>query len=91
MASTVNLNTGMSDFHHLVGFAIKITVPKTGYAFVTYRSYNKFIEAEFRQDVANAPYQVSDIFDDIKDKYWFYETLTNEIINSHAPPKKRKT
>ena len=91
VASTVNLNTGVSDFHHLVGFATKITVPKTGNAFVTYRSYKKFNEAEFRQDVANAPHQVSEIFDDIEDKYWFYETLTNEIINSHAPLKKRKT
>ena len=65
VASTVNLNTGMSDFRHLVGFAAKITVPKTGNAFVTYRSYKKFNEAEFRQDVANAPYQVSEICDDI--------------------------
>ena len=91
MASTVNLNTGMSDFHHLVGFATKITVPNARNAFVTYRSYKKFNETEFRQDVANAPCQVSEIFDDIEDKYWFYETLTNEIINSHAPLKKRKT
>ena len=91
VASTVNLNTGVSDFHHLVGFATKITVPKTGNAFVTYRSYKKFNEAEFRQDVANAPYQVSEIFYDIEDKYWFYETLMNEIINSHAPLMKRKT
>ena len=91
VTSTVNLNTGVSDFHHLVGFATKITVPKTGNAFVTYRSYKKFNEAEFRQDFANVPYQVSEIFDDIEDKYWFYETLTNEIINSHAPLKKRKT
>ena len=90
VASTVNLNTGMSDFHHLVGFATKITIPKTGNAFVTYRSYKKFNEAEFRQDVANAPYQVLEIFDDIEDKYWFYETLTNEIINSHAPLKKKE-
>ena len=71
--------------------ASTVTFPNTGNAFVTYRSYNKFNEAEFRQDVANAPYQVSDILDDIEDKYWFYETLTNEIINSHAPLKIKKT
>ena len=72
VASITNINTGISDFHHLVGFDTKITVPKTGNSFVTYRSYKKFNESEFKWDVANAPYHVSDIFDDIEDKYWFY-------------------
>ena len=90
VASITNMNMGISDFHHLVGFAMKITVPKTRNSFVTYRSYKKFNESEFKWDVANAPYHVSDIFDNIEDKFWFYETLTCDI-NSHAPLKKRKT
>ena len=77
VASITNINTGISDFHHLVGFATEITVPKLKNSFVTYRSYKKCNESEFKLDVANAPYHVSDIFDGIEDKYWLYKTLTS--------------
>ena len=57
---------------------------------ITYRSYRKFDDDIFKRDIAHAPFHVAEIFDDLDDKFWFYETLSNELLNSHAPLKKRK-
>ena len=34
-------------------------------------------------------YQVYEIFDDVDDAYWFYETLTKLVIDEDAPLKKK--
>jgi hypothetical protein len=36
-----------------------------------------------------APIHVSQVFDDVNDQLWFHNTLFNDIINKHAPVKKR--
>ena len=58
-----------------MGFATKITLPRVQKSHISYRSFRKFNEEDFRQNVACAPYHVSEIFDDIDDKFGFYETL----------------
>ena len=90
VAATINVNTGISDFHHLVGFASKIHVPRMEKQVITYRSYKKFNENCFRSDVHNAPFHVADIFDDCDDSYWFHERLLADVIESHAPIKRKK-
>ena len=45
VAHTLNVNTGISDFHNLIAFSIKIQIPKTGNKYIQYRSYKKFDEA----------------------------------------------
>ena len=55
---------------------------------ITYRSYRKFDDDIFKRDIAHAPFHVAEIFDDLDDKFWFYETPSNELLNSHAPLKK---
>ena len=57
---------------------------------ITYRSYRKFDDDIFKRDIAHAPFHVAEIFDDLDDKFWFYETLSNELLNSHAPLNERK-
>ena len=48
-----------------------------------------FNEDDFTQDIAKAPFQVSEIFDDIDDKIWFYNNLLINVIETHAPMKRK--
>ena len=56
---------------------------------VTFRSYKNFCEADFVQDLQRAPMHIADIFDDVEDSYWAYETLLHEIVDEHAPQKQK--
>ena len=69
VASTININTGLSDFHNLVGMATKVSFPRL--------DYRKFDDDIFKRDIAHAPFHVAEIFDDLDDKFWFHETLSN--------------
>ena len=42
------------------------------------------------QDLSFVPFHIADIFDDINDEYWVYETLFKDVINEHAPLKTRR-
>ena len=87
---TINFDTGLSDFHNMVCFATKIHVPRSQENVITYRSYKKFDDENFKHDVENAPYHVGEIFDDFDDKFWFQKKLMEGVINGHAPIKRRK-
>jgi hypothetical protein len=54
-----------------------------------YRSYKKFNDVMFSEELGQAPYHVSEIFEDVNDSYWFCETLTKSIMDEHAPIKNR--
>ena len=87
---TINFDTGLSDFHNMVCFATKIHVPRSQENVITYRSYKKFDDENFKHDVENAPYHVGEIFDDFDNKFWFQKKLMEGVINGHAPIKRRK-
>ena len=38
----------------------------------------------------NIPFQVSEIFDDFDDQFWFNSRLISDVVDAHAPLKKRK-
>ena len=80
IASTLNINTCISDFHSLVAFSSKMPVPKTGDQNIQYRSYKHFDDELFKDDIASAPYLVGDIFDDFDDTYWFNHTLIKMLF-----------
>ena len=56
-----------------------------------YRSYKKFDETGFAEDVGLIPFQVAYLFDDIDDVYWAHDWLSTDIINEHAPVNERVT
>ena len=56
---------------------------------VTFRSFKKFCEADFVQDLERAPMHIADIFDDVDDSYWANETLLREVVDEHAPQKQK--
>ena len=79
----------LSDFHKMVCFSTKLKVPVKKKRHIMYRSYKRFDEDAYVNDLSNVPYHVCDIFDDVDDAYWFYETLTKQVIEEHAPLKKK--
>ena len=90
VASVLNVDTAISDFHNLIAFSTKLHVPRTTRDPIWYRSYKKFDEEYFKRDIATAPYHVGEIFDDLDDKFWYSKSLIDDIINEHAPLKRKK-
>ena len=84
------IETGLSDFHSMVCFATKMAVKQRKTKTVTYRCYKKFNDDKYMQDLSFVPFHIADIFDDINDEYWVYETLLKDVINEHAPLKTRR-
>lgn len=84
-----NFTCGVSDHHNIVGVSTKITFEKQPPRKVFYRTYKHFNEKDYSRDLSYIPISVVDIFDDTDDKTWAYEILLTEIIDEHAPIKKR--
>ena len=89
LASTLSVDTGLSDFHNLICTATKFDVPKQRATKIMYRSYRKFNNDNFLKDLSIIPYHVCEIFEDIDDSYWLYNELTMEVVNEHAPIKQK--
>ena len=90
LASHLNVSIGVSDFHNIVCASTKMHAPSTAPPrVVNYRTYKHFNEDDFTQDIAKAPFQVGEIFDDIDDKMWFYNNLLINVIETHAPMKRK--
>ena len=90
ISDTLNVNTGISDFHHLVGFSTKLQIPRSDKSIISYRSYKHFDELSFKNDMQTIPYHVGEVFDDIDDSYWFTQKPISSVIDKHAPMKRRK-
>jgi hypothetical protein len=88
--SHLNVDVDISDHHNLVCVATRLHAPRNEPRWITYRSYRKMNEGAFINDLASAPLHVSNIFDDPSDQVWFYNTVLNEVIEQHAPLKKKK-
>ena len=73
----------------MVCFATKMAVKQRKTKTVTYMFYKKFNDDKYMQDLSFVPFHIADIFDDINDEYWVYETHLKEVINEHAPLKTR--
>ena len=88
-SDSFNVDLGVSDFHNCIGIASKMFAPIQIKRKVLYRSMRNFNEDSFKQDLNYIPFHVSEIFDDIDDKYWAHNLLLNNVIDCHAPLKRR--
>ena len=89
LQGVTTIDTGLSDFHHMICCATKLHIPKRVPKTMFYRSYKHFNETKYQQDLMYAPFHVAEIFDNIDDVYWFQENLLKSIINENVPLKKR--
>ena len=91
IAGTLNADVGLSDYHNLVAFSTELHLARLAQKVISYRSYKRFDEEIYRRDISSAPFHVGYIFDDFDDKFWFNQTLLSNIIDSHAPVKRKIT
>ena len=87
LQNVICTETGLSDFHSMICFASKVKLERCKMKTITYRCYKQFDCQQYSNDLSMIPFHVKDIFDDLDDKYWCYESLIKEVINSHAPLK----
>ena len=85
----INIHFGYSDFHNLVGCVTKLKIPPSNPVTIKYRSYKHFDENKFNADVSFIPFHINEIFDDVNDRFWCINTLFKDVIDEHAPMKKR--
>ena len=85
----LNVISSLSDFHNVTCVASRLhksyASPKT----IIYRSYKKFDDETFINDVKYIPFSVCDIFDDHDDSLWSFNKLLSDVIDKNAPVKKK--
>ena len=87
--NVTNIDTGLSDFHHMICFSTKMHVPARKKQQITYRSYKMFNINDYECDLSAAPFHVAEMFDNVDDVHWFTSKLLKNIIDVHAPLKEK--
>ena len=80
---------GISD-HDMIYANLSASIPRDQPKIITIRNFNKFNERNFQSDIARAPFQVCEVFDDPTDVYYAWNLLFIELCNEHAPLKQIK-
>ena len=87
ISAHLNVSVGISDFHNLICAATRIHAPIQMKRKITYRSFKKFNEQKFNDDLEKVPLHVCNVFDDIDDVMWSFNHLLSEVVDAHAPVK----
>ena len=87
--SSLNITCSLSDFHNLTCVATKLHTPHIAPKTIYSRSYKKFDDEIFLDDVQNIPFWRSDGFDDEDDRLWSFGKLFSDAINENAPIQKK--
>ena len=87
--NSLNSTCSIIDFHNLTCVATKLHKPHIAPKIIYYRSYKKFDDNIFFNDVQNIPFWVSDVFEDEDDSLWSFGKLFSDVIDKNAPIKKR--
>ena len=86
------LSSGVVDVqisdHSLVFTILRLSAPRLQSRKIYARSYKNFNPNIFLEDLQNVPFHVMDVFDDVEDKLFAFESLYLDIINEQAPIKK---
>ena len=69
---------------------LSVSIPRDQSKIITIKNFNKFNERNFQGDIARAPFQVCEVFDDPTDVYYAWNLLFTELCNEHAPLKQIK-
>ena len=80
---TTTVATGLSDFHNMAVTVMKTTFPKAKPKVIQYRDYKAFVLSDFRTELRNKLFAV------IIMNYDEFEEIFLEVLNKHAPFKKK--
>ena len=74
---------GLSDFHNLIITVFKTSIPKSKQRVIQYRNYKNFDADVFKNELKTKLEDVSVV------DYGFFETAFLDVLNKHAPCKKK--
>ena len=88
-ATCGNLHLGVSD-HDLVYAVRKNKLSRPKAREIEYRSMRHFNKDEFLDDLRNVPWGTAYIYEDVDDLWHHWAKLYNEVLDKHAPLKKKR-
>jgi hypothetical protein len=91
--NTLNLPTGVSDYHNLISTTIKGHLPAQQRSKITYRSYRTFAIAKFNNEIDQIKMENLDSVtsaEQVNETYQKYESEFINVLNKHAPLKSRR-
>ena len=71
--------------HDLVYVQLRLKKDRLKPVYITTRSFKNFNQDAFQNDIAEAPWSVVDVFDDVDDKLDAFHLIFNQILDHHAP------
>ena len=73
--------------HDLVYVTLRLKKARPKPVYITTRSFKHYSPIDFSNDVSLAPWSIVDVFDDVEDKLYAFDSLFTEILDRHAPVK----
>ena len=73
--------------HSLIYTVLRTTAPRLRSRKIQLRILKNFVQDLFLRDLHNVPFHVMEVFDDIDDKQYVFESLYLDILNEHVPEK----
>ena len=80
----------LSDGHSVVYGILKVKCPKASPVDIEYRSFKNFKTDNFLSDLQGVPFQIATVFDDPYDSLWLFSELLTDVLNGHAPTKRKR-
>ena len=84
------MSSAISD-HSLVCVTLKMKAPKPRCTYITVRSYKNYTHAKFIEDLASIPFYIANIFDDLDDHVYVFNSLFLDVRSNEASKNKIKT
>ena len=80
------MESSISD-HELIYVTLRLKKARSKPIYITTRSFKHYSPIDFSNDVSLAPWSIVDVFDDVEDKIYAFDSLFTEILDRHAPVK----
>ncbi|XP_073228523.1 uncharacterized protein [Porites lutea] len=80
------MESSISD-HELIYVTLRLKKARSKPIYITTRSFKHYCPIDFNNDVSLAPWSIVDVFDDVEDKIYAFDSLFTEILDRHAPVK----
>ena len=84
--TTEVMHCSVSD-HDLIYATLELNKARPKPVYITTRSFKHYNSASFSCDISQAPWSVAEIFDEVGDQLFIFNSLFNEILDQHAPLK----
>ena len=81
-------NPEISD-HYLIYGIMSQKIRKHEPKVIIFRSIKNTNQERLNQDLLEAPWQVAEVFDDIDDKYVYWNGLLESVLNEHVPLRRK--